>query len=305
MVDLNSLVIFATVVDANGFSEAGRRLNMPVSTVSRRVTELEDQLGVRLIERSTRHLRLTDVGSEVLEQARRSLEVSEAVGNIVSNRLSNVSGLLRLSAPPSIADTMLEPLLGAFQSSYPDVRFQVFLTDRYVDHIAEGIDLVFRIGPGAGRDSSLVAKKIMTYRHRLLASPAYLEKNKRPQHPKELLSHRLLTFAFLKPENSWTFYHINGKDEEIVHFAPALSMNDFTGLAAAMVAGKGIGDLPPVVQHDLVRSGRLIEIMVDWRFRSHDLLLVHLGNRHMTRALRVFKEFASQMIPTLFPDLPT
>lgn len=304
MIDLNSLALFAAVVDANGFSEAARRLNMPISTVSRRVTELEDQLGVRLIERSTRNLRLTDVGAEILEQARRSLEVSDAVGNIVSNRLANVSGLLRLSAPPSISDTMVEPLLGAFQSSYPDVRFQVFLTDRYVDHIAEGIDLVFRIGPSAERDSSLVAKKIMTYRHRLLASPAYLEKNKVPQHPKDLLSHRLLAFTYFKPENSWTFHHVNGKDQETVHFAPALSMNDFTGLAASMLAGKGIGDLPPVVQPDLVRSGRLIEIMTDWRFRSYDLLMVHLGNRHMTRALRVFKEFATQMIPTLFPDLP-
>jgi DNA-binding transcriptional LysR family regulator len=81
-------------------------------------------------------------------------------------------------------------------------------------------------------------------------------------------------------------------------------MNDFTGLAAAMLAGRGIGDLPPVVRPDLVSSGQLIEVMPSWQFRSYDLVLVHLGNRHMTRALRVFKEFASQMIPTLFPDLP-
>jgi DNA-binding transcriptional LysR family regulator len=102
MVDLNSLAIFATVVDAKGFSEAARRLNIPVSTVSRRVAELEDQLGVRLIERSTRNFRLTDVGSEVLEQARRSVEVGEAVENIVSNRLSDISGLLRLSRAGAI-----------------------------------------------------------------------------------------------------------------------------------------------------------------------------------------------------------
>jgi DNA-binding transcriptional LysR family regulator len=305
MIDLNSLTIFATVVDANSFSEAARRLNMPVSTVSRRVAELEDQLGVRLIERSTRNLRLTDVGSEILEHARKGLEVSEAVGNLVSNRLSHISGLLRLSAPPSISDSLVEPLVSAFQAAYPDVRIQVFLTDRYVDHIAEGIDLVFRIGPGAERNSSLVARKIMSYRHRLLASPDYLTKCHAPEKPNDLLSHRLVAFAFFKPENSWTFHHVNGKDEETIRFMPTLSMNDFTGLASALVAGRGIGDLPPVVQPDLVRSGRLVEVMPDWRFRSFDLLMVHLGNRHMTATVRIFKEFATQMVPTLFPDLPT
>ena len=87
-------------------------------------------------------------------------------------------------------------------------------------------------------------------------------------------------------------------------FLPHLSMNDFTGLASALVAGGGIGDLPPVVQPELVREGRLVEVMPEWRFRSYDLLMVHLGNRHVTRTLRVFKEFAAQMIPTIFPDLP-
>ena len=302
--DLNALMIFAKVVEASSFSDAARRLKMPVSTVSRRIADLENQLGVRLLERSTRNLRLTDIGSDVLEHAQRCVEINAAVDNSISDQRSNLSGTLRLSAPPSISDSLLAPLVGAFQAAHPKVSVQIFVTDRFVDHIAEGIDVAFRIGAGAEKDSSLVAKKIMTYRHRLLASPAYIEKSKSPENPRDLLDHRLLAFAYLNEENSWTFYHVNGRDQETLSFSPYLSMNDFTGLASALVAGGGIGDLPPVVQPQLVRDGRLVEVMPNWRFRSYDLLMVHLGNRHITRALRVFKDFATQMTPTLFPDLP-
>jgi DNA-binding transcriptional LysR family regulator len=170
MADLNSLIVFAKVVETNSFSKAARRLKMPISMVSRRIAELEDQLGVRLLERSTRNLRLTELGAEVLEHATRTAEIGEAVENIVSNRLSTISGTLRLSAPPTISDTLLTPLVIAFQASYPDVRVQIFATDRHIDHIAEGIDLAFRLG--RLRDSSLVARKILTYRRQLVASPS-------------------------------------------------------------------------------------------------------------------------------------
>jgi DNA-binding transcriptional LysR family regulator len=303
MTDLNSLVVFAKVVEANSFSEAARRLNMPVSTVSRRVAELEDKLGIRLLERSTRSLRLTELGAEVLEHAIRSAEISEAVENIVSNRLSNVSGTLHLAGPPSISDTLLTPLASAFQASYPNVRIQILVTERFPDHIAEGVDMGFRVG--RQRDSSLVARKILTYRHRLVASPAYLKGCKPPEKPQDLLDHRLITFSHWRPEVSWTFVSKNGKHKETLTFQPYLSMNDYAGVAPALVAGGGIGDLPPVVQPDLVRTGRLVEVMPNWHFRTVDLSLVHLGNRHISKPCRLFKEFAAQMAPTLFPDLPT
>jgi DNA-binding transcriptional LysR family regulator len=303
MVDLNALVVFAKVVEANSFSEAARRLNMPISTVSRRIAELEDQLGIRLLERSTRNLRLTELGAEILEHAIRSAEISEAVESIVSNRLTTVSGTLRLSAMPSISETLLTPLVTAFQVSYPSVRVQILVTDRIVDHISEGIDMAFRLG--ALKDSSLVARKILTYRHQLVASPDYLKNCKPPEKPQDLLEHRLLTFSHQRPESSWAFIHKNGRDKETLTFQPYLAMNDFVGLASALVAGAGIGDLPPLVQPDLVSSGRLVEIMTDWRFCTFDLSLVHLGNRHIAKPCRLFKEFATQMTPTLFPDLPT
>ena len=303
MTDLNSLAIFAQVVEANSFSEAARRMKMPTSTVSRRVAELERQLGVRLIERSTRCLRLTDIGSEVLEHAQRSTELREAVNNIASNHLTHVSGTLRVSAPPSISDSLLAPLIVAFQAEYPEVRLQVFITERIVDQIAEGVDLAFRVGEL--EDSSLVARRILRYRHQLVASPSYLERRRPPKTPQDLLGHRLLAFSFWRPENSWTFMHVNGRDKEMLTFQPYLSINEYSGLATALLAGVGIGDLPPIVQPELMRSGRLVEVMPKWHFRLFNLSAVHLSNRYMPRPVRVFKEFAAQMAPTLFPKLPT
>jgi DNA-binding transcriptional LysR family regulator len=303
MTDLNSLVVFAKVVEANSFSEAARRLKMPISTVSRRIAELEDQLGVRLLERSTRSLRLTELGAEVLEHAVRSAELSEAVESIVSNRLSDVSGTLRLSAPPNLSDTLLTPLVSAFQASYPNVRIQILVTDRFVDHILEGVDLVFRLG--ALKDSSLVASRILTFRHQLVASPVYMKGCKPPKKPQDLLDHRLLSFSHWKSHSSWTFVHKNGKDKETLTFQPHFAMNDFAGLAPALLAGGGIGELPPVVQPDLVNRGRLVEVMPDWHFPTFDLSLVHLGNRHISKPCRLFKELATQMAPELFPALPT
>ena len=303
MSDFNALMIFASVVKAKSFSEAARRLKMPLASVSRRVAELEAELGVRLLERSTRSLRLTEVGAEVLEYAERSLEISEAVDSIVSNHKATVSGVLRLSAPPNISESLLTPLLCAFRASYPNVRVQALITERLIDHIADGVDLAFRVG--VLKDVLLVARRILSYRHRLVASPEYLKKVTPPQKPADLLGHPMIAFSYWKPETSFTFVHVNGKAKETVTFVPYLSMNDFAGLTPALLAGDGIGDLPPIVQPELVREGRLVEVMPEWHFPTFDLSLVHLSNRLVSRPVRVFKEFAVEMAPKIFPDLPT
>src|SRR5262249_3078632 len=211
--------------------------------------------------------------------------------------LSNVSGNLRVAAPPSISDSLLAPIVVAFQGAYPDVRIQIFITERIVDQIAEGVDLAFRVGEL--EDSSLVARRILTYRHQLVASPEYLQKHNPPKTPKELLGHRLLAFSFWRPENTWNFIHANGKDRESITFKPYLAINEYDGLAAALLAGTGIGDLPPIVQPELLRSGRLVEVMPKWRFRLFHLSLCHLGNRYLPTPVRVFKDFAANMAADL------
>jgi LysR substrate binding domain len=113
--------------------------------------------------------------------------------------------------------------------------------------------------------------------------------------------HRLLAFSFWQPVNTWIFVHANGKKKQTLTFHPYLSINEYAGLATALLAGAGIGDLPPIVQPQLLRAGKLVEVMLKWRFRIFHLWMVHLGNRYIPRPVRVFKDFAAQMAPKLFP----
>jgi DNA-binding transcriptional LysR family regulator len=302
MKDLNSLLIFAKVVEASSFSEAAKRLKMPISSVSRRIAELENQLDVRLLERSTHHLRLTDFGAEVFELARHATEVSEAVDNVISNRLPDVSGTVRLCAPPSISDSLIVPVVGAFQQAYPNVQVKAFITERIVDQIAEDVDIAFKVGTFT--DATLAAHTLLTYRHRVVASPKYLARCAAPESPRDLPGHRLFAFSFWKPDYSWSFIHVNGRDTETVSFQPVIAMNDYTGLIVALLDGCGIGELPPIVQPDLVRSGLLVEIMPDWHLPVFDLTIANLRNRYLPRQVRIFRDFASQMVPSLFGSLP-
>jgi DNA-binding transcriptional LysR family regulator len=302
MKDLNALLVFAKVVEANSFSEAARRLKMPISTVSRRIVELEDQLGIRLLERSTRNLRLTELGSEVLEHAKHSAELSEAVDDIISNKMSVVSGTLHLCAPPSISDSLITPVVTAFQASYPNVRVQVYITERIVDQIGDDVDIAFKVGRFT--IPSLVARQLLTYRHQVVASPGYLAKCRPPTTPEDLLAHRLLAFSFWRPEYSWEFLHSNGHDRQTLCFQPFIAMNDYAGLVTALLEGVGIGELPPIVQPELMRKGLLVEVMPEWRLPVFDLTLAHLRDHYVPRHVRVFKEFATQMVPQLFPHLP-
>ena len=299
--DLNALAIYARVAEALSFSEAARRLDMPISTVSRKVADLEDSLGVQLIERSTRKLRLTDIGVDVLYEAQRSVETAEAIDAMVSNRLAEVQGRISISAPPSISDSLLAPILSAFQSTYPRVSVLVMVTQRFVDHLTEGIDLAIRVGEL--KDSALVATPLLKYRRQLVASPEYLARHDPIQTPQDLLGHRVLAFGTSLVGHRWSF--LRGGETEIVEVKPVLAINDYAGLAQSLADGTGVGDLPPVVRPDLMSSGILVEVMPDWKLPSETLSMVRLGYRHVPKALRVFIDFATTRVRQVFTDLPT
>lgn len=176
------------------------------------------------------------------------------------------------------------------------------MTDRIVNQIAEGIDLAFHVDPL--EDSSLVVRHLLSYRHQLVASPSYLKSRDTPRNPKDLLGHRLVSFSFWTPHNTWTFSRRGGGPKESIDFQPHLSINDYSELALVLASGAGIGELPPIVQPELLRDGRLIEVMPRWRFQSANLTLVHLGNRYISRAVRLFKDVATELVPKLFRSLP-
>jgi DNA-binding transcriptional LysR family regulator len=297
--NLNALFVFVRVAEANSFSEGARRLGLPVSTVSRQVADLEAQLGVRLLERSTRSLRLTQIGREVLDEARATILIGESVLGVVSSRLSSVSGFLKILVPPSIASSLITPLIGAFQASYPEVRVHMTVSDREPDLSTGDFDLLVKIGPM--KDSSRISRRILTFRDRLLASPTYLKTRNMPEAPEELLGHRLLAFSSCKPEIEWCFMNHNHQDALTLKIEPFLSVNDPSSLADALLAGMGIGNLPSVAVGELVQKGQLIEIMPQWRFSPRDVSIVHNSSRHVPRPVQEFIRFAAKSAGTRVP----
>jgi len=300
--NLNALLIFAKVAEANSFSEGARRLRIPVSTVSRQVADLEAQLGVRLLERSTRRLRVTDIGEEILKEARVAADIRESILGLVSSRSSSVSGVLRVSVPPCIAKSLIMPLVDAFQSSYPDVRVHMTVSDRSADLATGDFDLLLKVG--AIKDSSQVSRRILTFRARLLASPAYLRNRKVPETPSELPGHRLLALSYGEPKTEWSFTHNSHQDGMALAIEPYLSVNDPASLAEALLAGMGIGNLPSMEAGGLVQKGQLIELMPQWRFRTLDVSVVHASSRHVRRPVQEFIRLAAKLAPALFPPSP-
>jgi DNA-binding transcriptional LysR family regulator len=297
MIDRNAMALFVKVVENHSFSKTAQRESVPVSTVSRKISELEKALGVRLLERSTRKLRMTEVGQDYYERCRRGLEEFEAANLLISDRQSEVAGTLRISVPPSISDVMVAPLVAGFQALYPNVVFRVLVTDRHVHLIEDGIDLAMRVGELD--DSNLVARRLIRYRHMLVASPGYLEKAGEPKDPQDLHDYPLIAFSPWFGEPVWTLS--NGKKVEKVLVNSGFSINDYNGVQRAVLDGSGIGEIPSVVCGEQIEAGRLVEVMPNWHFEPVTISAVYSTRLNLSRVVRLFKDFCVERIEELVP----
>ncbi|MBL1274633.1 MAG: LysR family transcriptional regulator [Ectothiorhodospiraceae bacterium] len=296
-VDLNAMALFVKVVEYKSFSEASRRLDVPISTVSRKVSELEKELDVRLLERSTRNLRLTELGEEYYAYCRRGLEEIEAGTLLLNERQAEISGTLRLSVPPGLTDRLVVPLIILFQERYPAVKVKVLSTEREVDFIQDAVDLALRVGDL--KDSNLVARPLIRYRHVLVSSPEYIKETSAPAHPDELTQHRLIIFGGWYSDAPLTLLK-DGKPHT-VSVEGVLSLNDYAGILMAVQAGQGIAEIPSIFCGEALHDGRLIEVMPEWRLHPTVLSAVYPSNRNISRIVRLFKDFCVEHVDEMTP----
>lgn len=299
MIDFNALAVFVRVAEARSFTGAARLLDMPTSTVSRKVSELEKSLQCRLLERSTRSLRLTGAGAEIFHRARAGLDEMESAARRLTDQETRLGGLLRLAAPPSLSECLLAPVVCELQSQHPDVELSCLVTERRIDFISDGVDVALRVDPGDRR--RVVETPLVSYRHLLLASPAYVETHGSPSSPEQLARHRTIAFADWPAGNLWTA--TDGRAKRNVKLEPKLAINDYAGILAVARAGHGIAEAPQLCCQDDLESGALVEVMLPWRLLPVTLSAVRLRRPYPSRLVETFIDLLASEARRLFPSL--
>lgn len=291
----NDLILFAYVVDAGSFTRASELTGLPKSTLSRRIADLENLFGERLMQRSTRRLALTEFGHSMLEYARRLVEDTEAAEALALHRQLRPQGRLRVSLPPEFNELNLVEVISRFSARYPDVRLDLDLSSRRVDLITERFDLAVRVATRLPDDSALVARQIITLRNGLYASPGYLEQRGWPQNPGDLVNHAgLVLVASTGEHQSW---HLScGSTRWVGLPAQTLAANSI-GLQQALAArGLGIVGLSATFAQSLVNQGALVRVLPDWELPSAIVWCVTPGRRLLPQRTHVFIEMLKTVL---------
>ena len=301
MQDLNDLYYFSAVVDNGGFAAAERALGIPKSRLSRRISALENELGVRLLQRSTRRFAVTDVGSAVHRHAQTMLEEAKAAREVVDRLSSEPRGTIRVSVPVSFAQEMIPRLMPEFLAKYPQVRVQLHVSNRRVDVINEGFDLAMRVRNKLDDDGSLVMRTFGQIQELLVASPGYLDRMGRPKDPDELKDHVTLSMSEDEARQRWDLQDASGETRR-VELKPRLSGFDFPMLMALARQGIGITMLPETVCADAIRSGELEVVLPAWRLPQGIAHLVFASRRGLLPAVRAMIDFLAERMPALIEE---
>jgi DNA-binding transcriptional LysR family regulator len=298
MQDLNDLYYFAMVVDHSGFAAAERALGIPKSRLSRRITQLESDLGVRLLQRSTRRFAVTDVGQSVYRHAQSMLAEAQAAREVVDRLSAEPRGVIRVSVPVGLAQQQLPKLLPEFLARYPQVRVQLHVSNRRVDVINEGIDVALRVRSKLDDDGSLVMRSFGQIQELLVASPGYLRGMGRPRTPEELSEHITMSISEDEARQRW---ELHGPDGEVrkVELKPRVMGFDFPMLMSLAKQGVGITLLPETTCSEEVRRGELEVVLPEWRLPQGIFHAVFASRRGLLPAVRVFIDFLAEKAPAL------
>jgi DNA-binding transcriptional LysR family regulator len=285
--DLNRAAIFVRVVDDGGFTAAARALRLPKSSVSRAVALLEEELGARLLQRSTRKVRLTEAGTTFYDRASRGIASVEEAGAAVADLQGSLRGPIRVTAPVDAGVWLLAPLVSRFVALHPAVHLELILTGRVVDMVAEGFDFALRAAPL--RDSTLHARKLAPVEVALFAAPAYLARKGTPANVPELRRHDCILFRPDRGRATWTLTGPDG--DESVEVTGPVGVDDFTFLQRIVLAGTGIGFLPSFLCNAAAHEGGLVRVLPGHALRAGALHLVYPSTRYLPHRAAVFRDF--------------
>lgn len=283
----DALQTFIRVVDAGSFSLAAERMGTAKSAVSRRISDLEAHLGVRLMNRTTRSLSLTESGRTLYQRALRLVADLEEAEATVSTHAAVLKGSLRIAAPLSFGLLHLGPAINEFAGRHPEVRLFIDFNDRLVDLVEEGFDLAVRIA--RLQDSSLIARRITPVREVVCASPAYLERHGKPTTPDELEGHVCLRYTNL-PDASWQYRAPDG-GSGAVKLSTRLEANNGDYLRDAAIAGIGVVRLPTFIVYKAIESGDLVPLLEEYSWSDISAYAVYPSARHLSQRVRAFVEF--------------
>lgn len=282
--DLNSAKMFVSVVQKGSFSGAALSLNIPIATLSRRISALEKQLGLRLLERSTRRLRLTEAGTTLFEFASRAVEEMDSGVLALQDRETELKGKLRISTPPHF-----EPwwrLLQAFQQCFPNIQIEVYSSERKIDLIEDGIDVAVRIG--GIESTSIVARKIHSYRHKLVASQAFITCYGAPNTPEDLLNYPCAVWGKQGSVLQWHF------EQQVIAVTAKIMANDYPMMRALATSGCYITELPEFLLRDTEPKNALVEILPEHPLQQQDINLLYPSRKQLSRIARAYIDFCVQ-----------